>query len=97
MRTRLSTFVLTVALLVFAPPAYAEDANDMGWDGFGVGTMIQWGGQALHHHRELGLDVSLPVTDRYFEHCLLLPMNTALSNADVDRICELVVGHFATA
>lgn len=62
-------------------------------DAHGIGTMVQWDGRALHHHRELELDAALPATDRYFERCFLLPMNTALTNDEVDRICQ-IIGEF---
>lgn len=41
----------------------------------GVGTLIQWGGKAVHQFSGLGFSQSLPKTDRFFERCLMLPMN----------------------
>jgi dTDP-4-amino-4,6-dideoxygalactose transaminase len=57
----------------------------------GVRTIIQWAGTPVHRFEALGFaDVRLPATERFFERCLLLPMNTALSDADVDTICNLI-------
>jgi len=49
----------------------------------GIGTIIQWGGKAVHQWRKLGFLTKLPFTEKMFERCLLLPMNTSLSDDDV--------------
>jgi len=55
----------------------------------GVGTLIQFGGKAIHQHTELGFrDIRLPVTERMYERFLMLPMNTSLTNSDVEYVCE---------
>ncbi|MCX7890846.1 MAG: DegT/DnrJ/EryC1/StrS family aminotransferase [Burkholderiales bacterium] len=57
----------------------------------GVRTIIQWGGTPVHQFAELGFkDVNLPATDRLFKRCFLLPMHTALSDEDVDYICDAI-------
>jgi dTDP-4-amino-4,6-dideoxygalactose transaminase len=57
----------------------------------GVRTIVQWAGTPVHRFEALGFgDVRLPATEGFFERCLLLPMNTALSDADVDTICDLI-------
>ena len=56
----------------------------------GIGTLIQWGGQAIHHLKNLGFTQHLPFTDRLFERLLMLPMNMSLSNDDVDYICDRI-------
>ncbi len=56
----------------------------------GVGTVIQWGGTPVHMHRELGFDVELPATERFFERCFMLPMHTALGDDEVGRITDLI-------
>jgi dTDP-4-amino-4,6-dideoxygalactose transaminase len=57
----------------------------------GVGTLIQWGGKAIHQFKGLGFEnVNLPKTDRLFARCLMLPMNTSLTNEDVDYICDCI-------
>ncbi len=56
----------------------------------GVGTLIQWGGRAVHQFPDLGFKVSLPYTERMFQRCLMLPMNTSLTDEQVDYVCEKV-------
>jgi dTDP-4-amino-4,6-dideoxygalactose transaminase len=52
----------------------------------GVRTIIQWGGTPVHQFRELGFTVDLPRTDQFFERCLMLPMNTAIADDEVDYV-----------
>ena len=52
----------------------------------GVGTILQWGGKAVHQFRGLGLRAQLPNTDRLFQRCIMLPMNMTVSADDVDYI-----------
>jgi dTDP-4-amino-4,6-dideoxygalactose transaminase len=56
----------------------------------GIGTLIQWGGKAVHQFEGLGFDVELPFTERMFTRCLMLPMNTSLSNEDVAYVCQTI-------
>jgi dTDP-4-amino-4,6-dideoxygalactose transaminase len=57
----------------------------------GVRTIIQWGGQAVHQIKGLGFEhVKLPTTDRIFARCMMLPMNTTLTNEDVDYVCSCI-------
>lgn len=60
----------------------------------GIGTIIQWGGKAIHQFPRLNFKVSLPVTDRVMRKSLLLPMNTALSDEDVVYVAENVAAFF---
>jgi dTDP-4-amino-4,6-dideoxygalactose transaminase len=55
-----------------------------------VGTLIQWGGKAVHQWENLGFNIRLPFVEQYFKRCLLLPMNTFLSNQDVEYICTTI-------
>jgi dTDP-4-amino-4,6-dideoxygalactose transaminase len=55
-----------------------------------IGTLIQWGGTAVHQFTQLGFNQVLPETERFFERCIMLPMNVFISNTDVDYICESV-------
>ena len=56
-----------------------------------MGTIIQWGGKAIHQFDGLGFDnVKLPVTERMTSRFLMLPMHTALSNEDVEYICDCI-------
>ena len=52
----------------------------------GVGTIVQWGGTPVHQFRELGFTVDLPRTDAFFDRCLMLPMNVAISDDDVSYV-----------
>lgn len=56
----------------------------------GIGTLIQWGGQAVHQLRALGFTQQLPYTDRLFTRMLMLPMNMSLSDDDVNYVCDNV-------
>ena len=56
----------------------------------GIRTIIQWAGTPVHQFSELGCDVDLPRTDRFFERCMMPPMNTALSDDDVAYIVESI-------
>jgi dTDP-4-amino-4,6-dideoxygalactose transaminase len=56
----------------------------------GVGTLVQWGGKALHQWEGLGLKASLPRVEKFFEDCLMLPMNNFISNDDVLYVCEVI-------
>lgn len=53
-------------------------------------TIIQWGGKAIHQFPALGFKCHLPATDRLFERCFLLPMNTSLTDDEVDYISQAV-------
>jgi len=62
----------------------------------GVRTIVQWGGKPVHQFSGLGFEnVRLPNTDRLFTRCFLLPMNTSLSDDDVDYICRLIREFYA--
>ena len=55
-----------------------------------IGTLIQWGGKGIHQFHQLGFAQKLPKTDKFFERCIMLPMNVFISNDDVDYICETI-------
>jgi dTDP-4-amino-4,6-dideoxygalactose transaminase len=57
----------------------------------GVGTLIQWGGKAIHQFTALGFDVQLPFTERLFERVLMLPLNMSLTDDDVDCISDHII------
>jgi dTDP-4-amino-4,6-dideoxygalactose transaminase len=59
-----------------------------------IGTIVQWGGSAVHQMRGLGFTQRLPATERFFERCLLLPMNQFLSDDDVLQTCSVVRQHY---
>jgi dTDP-4-amino-4,6-dideoxygalactose transaminase len=56
----------------------------------GVGTLVQWGGKAIHQFRALGFSENLPFTERLFERMLMLPMNMSLTDEDVSYACEVI-------
>ena len=50
--------------------------------------MVQWNGKAIHQHEDLDFSVSLPATDEYMKKFIMLPMNTSLTNEEVDYISK---------
>jgi len=57
----------------------------------GVRTIIQWAGTPVHQFKDLGLATyQLPATERLFKRCFLLPMNTSLTDLEVNYICEVI-------
>jgi dTDP-4-amino-4,6-dideoxygalactose transaminase len=56
----------------------------------GIGTIIQWGGKAVHQWEVLGFNVKLPKTEKFFERCLMLPINMFVSDEDVYYVCESI-------
>lgn len=54
-----------------------------------IGTIIQWGGYPVHKFKKLKLkDKDLSKTDKFFEKCMLLPMNAALTVNEAEYICQ---------
>ena len=61
----------------------------------GIRTIIQWAGTPVHQFEELGLSgADLPRTERFFERCLMLPMNTTLTDDDVDYVCDKICAFY---
>lgn len=57
----------------------------------GIRAIIQWAGKAVHQFKGLGFDdVTLPFTEKMFTRCMMLPMNTSLSDEDVDYVCSSI-------
>jgi dTDP-4-amino-4,6-dideoxygalactose transaminase len=56
----------------------------------GVGTLIQWNGEAIHHLKALGFTQNLPYTDRLFTRMLMLPINMSVTDDDVDYVCDSI-------
>jgi len=57
----------------------------------GIGTLIQWGGKAIHQIEKLGLThFDLPYTDHFFTECLMLPLNTSLYDKDAMYISKKI-------
>ena len=58
----------------------------------GVGTLIQWGGKAVHQFHGLGFDdIILPITEKMTSRFLMLPMNTSLTDEDIGYICNRII------
>lgn len=56
----------------------------------GIGTLVQWGGKAVHQWPALGFQQRLPFTDALFERLLLLPMNLSLSDSQAHQVCDAI-------
>ena len=56
----------------------------------GIGTLIQWGGKAVHQFTKLGFTQRLPRTERFFERCLMLPMNMMVTEDDARYIAARI-------
>jgi dTDP-4-amino-4,6-dideoxygalactose transaminase len=63
----------------------------------GIGTIIQWGGKAVHQFSALGFDLELPITERIMRDSLLLPMHAALTEDDAEYVADAVAGFFVSA
>jgi dTDP-4-amino-4,6-dideoxygalactose transaminase len=56
----------------------------------GIGTLIQWGGKAVHQWDGLGFNQKLPKVEKFFERCLMIPINMFLDDEDVYYVCETI-------
>jgi dTDP-4-amino-4,6-dideoxygalactose transaminase len=56
----------------------------------GIGTIIQWGGKAVHQWSGLGFEQKLPRTELLFSRCLMLPMNMTVTDDEVDYVAETI-------
>lgn len=63
-------------------------------DAHGVKTIIQWGGKTIHQFPELGLNDDLPMTEAMTKRFFLLPMNTSLTDDDIEYICDQVIAFY---
>lgn len=55
-----------------------------------IGTLIQWGGKAVHQWDALGFKQKLPKTEKFFERCIMLPMNMFINDDDVHYVCDVI-------
>jgi dTDP-4-amino-4,6-dideoxygalactose transaminase len=55
-----------------------------------IGTLVQWGGKAIHQWDILGFTATLPETDNFFRKCIMLPMNIFVSDEDVNYVCDQI-------
>lgn len=56
----------------------------------GIGTLIQWGGKAVHEFSDLGFTQSLPFTEQLMKRNLMLPLNMTVTDDEVNYICDYV-------
>ena len=63
----------------------------------GVGTLLPWGGKAVHQFAALDCNGRLPYTEQLFTKLLMLPMNTSLADADVEYVAEQVTAYYESA
>jgi len=75
--------------------ADARDRLKQHLENAAVRTIVQFGGKAVHQFNGLGFhDVRLPVTERLYTRALLLPMNTTLSDEDIQYIVAHIRGFY---
>jgi dTDP-4-amino-4,6-dideoxygalactose transaminase len=56
----------------------------------GIGTLVQWGGKAVHQWDRLGFPQRLPFTEKLFHRLLLLPLNMSLSDSDIEQVSDAI-------
>lgn len=56
----------------------------------GIGTMIQWGGKAVHEFKDLGFTESLTQTEKMMRNSLMLPLNMTVTDDEVLYICQSI-------
>lgn len=56
----------------------------------GVSTIMQWGGKCIHQFGDLNLRSDAVYTERMTTRFFMLPMNTSLSDDDVNYICDVI-------
>ena len=59
-----------------------------------IGTLIQWGGKGIHHFKQLDFNQVLPNTDKFFQRCIMLPMNIFISDSDVNYVCDMIIDFY---
>ena len=60
----------------------------------GVKTIIQWGGKMIHQFADLRLNNDVPMAERLSGRYFLLPMNTSLSDEDVNYVGQQIIRYF---
>jgi len=60
----------------------------------GIGSLVQWSGRAIHQHPKLGLKANVPVTDKFFTRCVMIPMNVLVTRSDVAYISQVIRGFY---
>ena len=60
----------------------------------GIGTLIQWGGKAVHQFAKLGFDQVLPYTEKVFTRLLMLPLNMSITDTEVNYVAEKITAFY---
>ncbi len=60
----------------------------------GIGTILQWGGKAVHQFEGLGFKISLPFTEDIMNRSFLIPMNTSLDDNDISYVIDKIRNFF---
>jgi dTDP-4-amino-4,6-dideoxygalactose transaminase len=63
----------------------------------GIGTLVPWGGKAVHQCEGLGFRLRLPYTESLFRRILLLPLNLSLTDDDVHVVADAVMDFYRIA
>ena len=62
----------------------------------GIGTLIQWNGQPVHSIKSLGFSgTGLPFTEEMYKKCLMIPMNTTLTNSELEYISNKIIKFYS--
>jgi len=62
----------------------------------GVRTLVQWSGKAIHQFEKLKLNFKPAYTEQMFKKCLMIPMNTTMSNEDVVYVAQTIESFYAS-
>lgn len=61
----------------------------------GIGTLIQWGGKAVHEFRDLGFKQSLPITEKIMRKSIMLPLNMSIKDKEIKYVCNQVKSFYS--
>lgn len=67
-----------------------RDALKASLESQGVRTIMQWAGKGLHQFPALGLPADVPCANRFFQRCLLLPMNSSVTREEAAWVAQRV-------
>lgn len=56
----------------------------------GIGSLIQWGGKAVHQYPALKLSAHLPYTEELMARMIMLPLNLSITDDEVDAVCDAI-------
>ncbi len=61
----------------------------------GIGSIMQWAGTPLHKFDKLYAPQSIPGVEKFFERCLMIPMNVTLTDEDIQYIINTIKEFYA--